>query len=72
MPSKSEVMMEKIKVNDGADLSGHLVAVNQLLIQLNQLARQTYKPNYATIASVASQIKMHVSVIEGIAKRENK
>ena len=62
--------MKKIKVNDAADLSGHLVAMNQLFTDLNRLTRQTYKPDYQAIASIASQIKMHISVVETLAKKE--
>jgi hypothetical protein len=62
--------MKKLKVNDAADLSGHLVAMNQLFTDLNRLTRQTYKPNYQAIVSIASQIKMHISVVETLAKKE--
>lgn len=70
MPSESEVIMKKIKVSDAADLSGHLVAMNQLFTELSRLTRQTYKPDYQAIASIASQIKMHISVVETLAKKE--
>jgi hypothetical protein len=70
MPSKSEVIMKKIKVSDAVDLSGHLVAMNQLFTELSRLTRQTYKPDYQAIASIASQIKMHISVVETLAKKE--
>ena len=70
MSSESEVIMKKVKVSDGADMSGHIVAINQLFIDLSRLTRQTYKPDYQAIASVASQIKMHISVVESMAKRE--
>jgi hypothetical protein len=60
------------KVEDGADLGGHVVALNSLMTQLNKEARQTYKPNYQAIANIANSMKMHATVIESSMKRELK
>ena len=60
------------KVEDGSDLSGHVVALNSLIAELNKEARQTFKPNYQEIANIAHSIKMHISVVENMMKRELK
>ena len=64
--------MSKVKVEDGADLGGHVVALNNLMTSLSKETRPSYKPNYKAIENLAHSIKMHASVIESMMKREQK
>lgn len=64
--------MSDLKVEDGADLSGHVVALNNLMNRLNREARQTYLPNHKEIANIVHSMKMHASVIESIMLKELK
>jgi hypothetical protein len=41
-------------------------------MELNRETRQTYMPNYARIIDIASQMKMHASLVENMMKREQK
>jgi hypothetical protein len=46
------------------DVGAHVVALNQLLTELNKVTRQTYKPDYASIDNLATDIKHHASMIQ--------
>ncbi len=59
-------------VQDVPDLSSHVVSLNRLIMELNRETRQTYMPNYARIIDIASQMKMHASLVENMMKREQK
>ena len=59
-------------VQDVPDLSSHVVSLNRLVMELNRETRQTYMPNYDRIISIASQMKMHASLVENMMKREKK
>ena len=61
--------MKKVKIDNQLDLSMHVVALNRLMTDMNRETRQTFKPNLALIASLASQMQAHLGVIESTAKR---
>jgi hypothetical protein len=65
-------IMSTVKVEDGADLGGHVVALNNLMTSLSKETRPSYKPDYKAIENIAHSMKMHASAIESMMKREQK
>lgn len=54
------------------DLSNHVVQMNKLMTELNRLSRNSYKPIWADIDGVATEIRHHCSMIQRIVDQVNK
>jgi hypothetical protein len=48
------------------DIGSHVVAINQLVAQLNKVTRETYKPRYQDIDNIATEIRHHSAMIQRI------
>lgn len=48
------------------DVGAHVVEMNKLITELNKVARQTYKPDYATIDNLATEIRQHAAMLQRI------
>lgn len=50
-------------MDNNADLSSYVVALNQLVTELNKNARKTFQPDVEEITRIASEIKSNAEMI---------
>ena len=59
--------MEKLSADPALyDVGSHVVELNKLVSELNKVTRETYKPSYASIDNIATEIRHHASMLQRI------
>ena len=59
-------------IDDAKNIGSHVVALNNLMTELNKESRQTFKPDLVAIQRIMAKIKHHATEIEESINREAK